>query len=242
MVPELREARRILAVQPHYDDNDIAAGGTLAALADAGCEVHYLTVTDDLVGVLDPALSDEEATRALRAEQHRAGREIGVASQTWLGLPDGGPCDAFALRREIVRHVRRLRPDFLFSVDPWLPFEAHPDHLVTGRAVAEAALFYRFARFATDPAVDAAYEPHDLRGLALYFTVSPNVAFDIDTTRERKHRALDAYRMQFSPEALAALHRGLDAKEREWAAAGPASHAEALRVLAPRQLHCHLGP
>ncbi len=27
--PDLFEARRILAVQPHYDDNDIAAGGAL---------------------------------------------------------------------------------------------------------------------------------------------------------------------------------------------------------------------
>ena len=28
--PDLFQARRILCIQPHYDDNDIAAGGTLA--------------------------------------------------------------------------------------------------------------------------------------------------------------------------------------------------------------------
>ena len=51
--PDLLTARVILAVQPHYDDNDIGAGGTLAALAASGVEVYYLTVTNDLVGVID---------------------------------------------------------------------------------------------------------------------------------------------------------------------------------------------
>ena len=33
---EILQAERVLCVQPHYDDNDIAAGGTFALLADAG--------------------------------------------------------------------------------------------------------------------------------------------------------------------------------------------------------------
>lgn len=107
-IPELMGARRILCVQPHYDDNDIAAGGTIAALSSAGAEVFYLTVTDDLVGVIDPQLSDETATAELR--------------------------------NGIIRHIRMLRPDWVMTTDPWLPNEAHRDHLVTGRAVAEACL------------------------------------------------------------------------------------------------------
>ncbi|MCC6956023.1 MAG: PIG-L family deacetylase, partial [Anaerolineales bacterium] len=50
-IPDLFSARRVLCVQPHYDDNDIAAGGTIARLKSAGAEVVYLTVTDDLMGV-----------------------------------------------------------------------------------------------------------------------------------------------------------------------------------------------
>ena len=33
MVPDLSGARRLLCIQPHYDDNDLGAGGTIAALA-----------------------------------------------------------------------------------------------------------------------------------------------------------------------------------------------------------------
>ena len=29
-IPNLYNAKKILAIQPHYDDNDIAAGGTIS--------------------------------------------------------------------------------------------------------------------------------------------------------------------------------------------------------------------
>ena len=236
--PDLARARCVLAVQPHYDDNDIAAGGTLAALADAGAEVHYLTVTDDLVGVLDASLPDAEARARLRAEQERAGAEIGVSSHYWLDYPDAGDWSQHDLRREVIRHVRMLRPDFLFSVDPWLPREAHGDHLKTGGAVAEVALLYRFPRLRTDPEVDGGYEPHELAGVAFYFTSEPNTVFDVSKTRPRKERAVGSYAAQFTAEGLEGLKRLVESAERRCAEGRGFSHGEPLRVLAPGQLHC----
>jgi LmbE family N-acetylglucosaminyl deacetylase len=240
--PDPREAKRILAIQPHYDDNDIGAGGTLAALAAGGAEIDYLTVTDDLVGVLDATLSDQDATAQLRGEQERAGAEIGVRRQYWLGFPDAGEYDYYTLRRGIIRHIRMLQPDFIFSVDPWLPYEAHGDHLKTGRAATEAMLLYRFPRLTTDPEVDRDYQPHTVAGIALYFTLKPNRIFDISEVRERKHRALDAYQAQFTPESLEQLHRGLDFVERDCAKGEAFSHGEPLKLLHPGQLHCGMLP
>jgi LmbE family N-acetylglucosaminyl deacetylase len=239
-VPDLGAARRLLCVQPHYDDNDIGAGGAIAALADAGAEVFYLTVTDDLVGVLDASLSDAEATARLRAEQHAAGAEVGVKEQYWLGYPDAGDYDYYDVRRDVIRHIRMLRPDVVFTVDPWLAYESHGDHLRTGRAVAEACMLHRFPRLRTDPEVDRAYAPHDIQAVAFYFTLRPNLRFDITATRERKHRALDAYQAQFTPQGLEFLHRGLEAKEREFAEGESFSHAEPLKVLRPGHLHCNM--
>ena len=236
-VPDLREAKRVLAVQPHYDDNDIGAGGTLASLRGDGAELCYLTVTDDLKGVLDPQLSDADARARLRAEQVEAAEAIGGVSQTWLDHPDAGDYDYYELREQIVREIRRFRPDFLFSVDPWLPYEAHRDHTRVGRAVAEAALLYALPRLKTDPAVDAAYEPHRLQGIALYFSARGNTVFDITRSRERKHRALDAYASQFTPDGLRELHALLEFKERRWAEGEDFSYGESLTVLAPRHLH-----
>ena len=45
--PDLSKAKRVLFVQPHPDDNQIGAGGTMAWLISLGVEVYELTVTDD---------------------------------------------------------------------------------------------------------------------------------------------------------------------------------------------------
>jgi LmbE family N-acetylglucosaminyl deacetylase len=239
-IPELREARRVLAIQPHYDDNDLGAGGTLAALAAAGAEVVYLTVSDDLLGVRDPQLSISEARARLRAEQAEAARQIGVARHAWLDYPDAGPWDRFALRRELVRALRRERPDFVLAPDPWLTYEAHPDHVRTGRAAAEAALLFAAPRLSSgDPELDARYQPHVLLGVAFYFTAAPNQHVPIDATRERKHRAIDAYRSQLDAARLREIHALLDHKERQWGARCGAAHGEAFKVLSPGHLHCN---
>jgi len=235
--PDLSTARTVLCVQPHYDDNDIGAGGTIAALSEAGADVYYLTATDDLVGVIDDTLSPEEAARQLKAEQSQSGEVIGVRGHYWLGYPDAGPFDHFDLRRGIIKHIRLLRPDLLFTVDPWLPYEAHQDHIRVGRAAAEAAILYALMRLPSDPEVDAAYQPHELQGVVFYFTHTPNTFFDISLTREKKHRALEAYRAQFTEEDLALLHMVLDMKERQYAEGQAYTHAEALKVVHPRLLH-----
>jgi LmbE family N-acetylglucosaminyl deacetylase len=238
--PDLLSARRLLAVQPHYDDNDISAGGTLAALAEAGAEIYYLTVTDDLVGVNDDQLSPQQATSQLRTEQTEAGSVVGVKGQYWLGFPDAGPFDHFEVRRGIIQHIRMLRPDFILTVDPWTPYEAHTDHIRTGKAAAEASLLYSLPRLTTDPQVDASYQSHEILGIAFYNSWVPNTYCDITHTRLKKHQAMDAYKAQFSPDDFPILHMWVEIKERmhaENCTTPSCTHAEGFKVLNPRLLH-----
>jgi LmbE family N-acetylglucosaminyl deacetylase len=239
-VPDLLEARNVLAVQPHYDDNDIAAGGTLAALRERGARLHYVTVSDDLAGVLDTSLSDAEAGERLRREQLAAGALIGVEAQHWLGYPDAGDWDVFALRRDLVRLMRIVKPDLVLTCDPWLPYEMHRDHVRCGLAVAEASCLQALPRIRTDPEVDAGYEPRTIAAVAFYWSAAPNTTVDVSRQRERKHRALDCYRAQFRDDELRGLHALLERQERECARATPWRHAEAFKVLRPAQLHCNV--
>ncbi len=236
-IPDLLKARKVLAVQPHYDDNDIPAGGTLAALAENGAKVIYLTVTDDLVGFIDQSQPVDVMVATLHEEQRQAGAEIGVSEHYWLGYPDAGPFDHFDVRRDVIRYIRLLRPDFIFTCDPWLPYEAHLDHIRTGLAVAEAAILYNFSRLTTAPEVDAGFEPYELEGIVFYGTAHPNTVFDITRTYEKKHRAVQKYRSQFDPNDMALLLQFLDHKERETAQGKPFSHGEPIKVLRTRQLH-----
>jgi N,N'-diacetylchitobiose non-reducing end deacetylase len=231
------DARRVLCVQPHYDDNDIAAGGTLAALHDRGVEIYYLTVTDDLIGVLDPLLSDEAAAAQLKCEQFAAGEIVGVKNHEWLGQPDAGDYNYFSLRLQVIRAIRQYHPDFVFTCDPWLPYEAHRDHIQTGLAVAEASYLHSMPRLKTDPAVDSQYQPYTLRGVAFYFTRTPNTVVSISTYRGRKRRAVRCYQAQFSPAGMDILLQNLETEERRVANGQPFEYGEAFKVLRPEQLH-----
>jgi LmbE family N-acetylglucosaminyl deacetylase len=238
-MPNLFEAKRILCVQPHYDDNDIAAGGILMQLAKNGAELIYLTATDDLMGVVDASLSNEGAARTLKRDQLAAGEIVGVKEQYWLGYPDAGEYNYFDLRRDILKHIRMLKPDFVFAPDAWLTYEGHRDHIQTGLATAEAIMFAGLTKIASSgPEVDSAYEEHDIKGVALYFTREPNYIADITSTWEEKIAAMGCYEAQFDPEGMEQLVMALDMKSQQVAKGQSFARGEPLKVLHTSALHC----
>jgi LmbE family N-acetylglucosaminyl deacetylase len=240
-IPDIFSAKRVLCVQPHYDDNDIGAGGTLARLQQNGAELFYLTVTDDLMGVTDASLSTEAAEQVLRRDQFAAGKIIGVKEQVWLGYPDAGEYSHFALRRDLLKHIRLLQPDFIFAPDPWLTYEAHRDHIQTGLATAEAIIFSGMTRIASsDPAMDAAYQGHSILGVAFYYTREPNKIVDISSTWDTKLAAVRSYEAQFTSDGFDELVMALEFKSRQVAQGKDFEHGEPLKILNPSALHCGL--
>ena len=238
-IPDLFSAKRILCIQPHYDDNDIAAAGILTQLSKQGAELFYLTATDDLMGVVDVSLSDEEAANALKKDQFAAGKIVGVKEQYWLGYPDAGDYDYFDLRRDFLKFIRMLKPDFVFAPDAWLTYEGHRDHIQTGLAAAEAVMFAGLTKIASsDPAVDAAYEPHSIDGIALYYTREPNTIVDITSTWKEKIAAVRCYEAQFDFQGMEQLIMALDAKSQQVAQGTSFTRGEQLKVLHTSALHC----
>ncbi|MEP7135466.1 MAG: PIG-L deacetylase family protein [Chloroflexota bacterium] len=237
-IPDIFKAKRILCVQPHYDDNDIAAAGILTQLAQKGAEIIYLTVTNDLMGVVDSSLSDADAAQALKRDQFAAAKIVGVQEQYWLGYPDAGEYDYFAVRRDLLKYIRMLKPDFVFTCDPWLTYEGHRDHIQTGLATSEAVMFAGLTKIASsDPAVDAAYEGHSIQGIAFYFTREPNTIADISSTWEDKIGAVRCYEAQFDSQGLDQLVMALDAKSQQVAQGQAFPRGEPLKVLNTSALH-----
>ncbi len=215
-IPELFSAKRVLCIQPHYDDNDIAAAGILTQLARHGAELFYLTATNDLMGVIDTSLSDEEAVNSLKQDQFAAAKIVGVKEQYWCGYPDAGEYNYFDLRRDLLKYIRMLKPDLVFAPDAWLTYEGHRDHIQTGLAAVEAVMFAGLTRIASsDPVIDSAYEPHSILGVALYYTREPNCVADISTTWEEKLAAVHCYKAQFDQDGLEQLAFALDMKSQQ---------------------------
>ena len=70
--PDIMQAKRVLAIQAHYDDTDIFVGGLVSLLALQGAQILYVTATDDLAGIVNLDQSKEKAAVALDEESHRA--------------------------------------------------------------------------------------------------------------------------------------------------------------------------
>jgi len=237
-IPNIFAAKRILCIQPHYDDNDMAIAGTLTQLAKRGAELTYLTITDDLMGISDVSLSDATAAEALKRDQFAAAKIVGVKEQYWLGYPDAGDYNYFAVRRDLLKYLRLLKPDFVFTVDPWLTYEGHRDHVQTGLATAEAVMFTGLTKIASsDPTVDVAYDEHEIQGIAFYHTREPNYISDISSTWEQKVAVVRCYETQFNPAGLDRRIALLDRKSIQVAQGKSFERGEPLKVLNADALH-----
>jgi LmbE family N-acetylglucosaminyl deacetylase len=239
--PDIFTAKRVLCVQPHYDDNDIGAGGTIALLAQTGAEIFYLTVTDDLAGVVDRSLSDGAAAASLARDQQAAGKIVGVKQHIALNYPDAGEYNYFALRRDLLKYIRLLRPNFVLTCDPWLAYEAHHDHIQTGRGAAEAVQFAGLLKIpSSDPAVDAAYQGHSIEGVGFYYTREPNQIVDITSTWDAKVAAIRSYATQIPSDDADQIVMALQFKSAQICEGRDFQLSEPFKVLNPRALHCGL--
>lgn len=145
--PELTGCRKILCVQPHPDDNEVGMGGIIASSAEKDCEIHYLTVTNGDLGAEDEQLSHEEIAKIRRVELEAAGRMLGATEFHQLQHGDGTLDHVPSLAEEIAEIIRSVQPEALFCPDPWLAYEAHHDHIVVGKATAQAFLLAGLARY-----------------------------------------------------------------------------------------------
>jgi LmbE family N-acetylglucosaminyl deacetylase len=222
--------RKVLCVQPHPDDCEYGAGATLADLADSGVEITYLTLTDGSKGTLDPSVEPRRLAEVRRREQERAAQVIGVSKLIWLDYPDGELPYSAEVRRRILEVIRGERPDVVMSPDPWLAYEAHPDHRHGGLLTLEAVMFSPL------PLFDKGSQPHSVKVVVLYYTARPNYFHPVDRTFERKLEALKAHESQF-----AATWQTLELYLRVLAAAyggqAGSTYAEAFRVLPTLLLH-----
>ncbi len=86
------------------------------------------------------------------------------------------------------------------TCDPWMPYEAHNDHIQTGRAVAEAAILYELPSYGGWN--NSEKNEYQLQAVAFYNTAYPNLVFDISEALIHKQNALRSYTAQFEKEAL----------------------------------------
>ena len=132
------EIERVLVICAHPDDVDFGAAGTVATWTDVGIHVTYCLVTDGDAGGFDPAVARHEIGPIRRREQTAAAAEVGVKDLVFLGYPDGQVESSLALRRDLSRVIRQVRPQRVVTQSSMRNlariYASHPDHLAVGDA------------------------------------------------------------------------------------------------------------
>ncbi len=222
-----------LVVIPHPDDAEGWCGGTIASWIIQGTDLYYVLCTDGSKGSDDPNTDPQKLAATREQEQLDAAAVLGVKEVVLLGHPDGELEDSPEFRREIVRAIRRFRPDVLLCPDPYRrAYHWHRDHRITGVVSADAAFPYArdYLHF-LELYQEEGLEPHKT-GMCLFWAPDvPDTFVDISETLDMKAKALGCHESQMSKRP----ERDVAASVRERASAAAQGsdyeYAEAYRKL-----------
>jgi LmbE family N-acetylglucosaminyl deacetylase len=186
--------RIALAIGAHPDDVEFGCGGTLAKWAGAGCLVHYLVCTDGSKGTWNPDADTAALVHNRQREQRAAAARLGARGEVvFLGQVDGELDSSLAIRGEVARWIRTLRPDVVLGHDPWKRYRLHPDHRHAGLLACDAVVAARDPHFFRDQGL----APHRPTALLLWEADVVNHIEDVSTSLPAKLNALLAHHSQF---------------------------------------------
>ncbi len=227
LITLLKSANRVIAFSPHPDDVEVIAGGYLAMMVNKGALVKVIVVSDGRMGMAMEYAVDE-AIAVRRREELEAMKILGINDVEFLNYIDSEIPESRILRRDFIRIIRGFKPDVVVTVDPTLPYEAHPDHVNTGLAVMQAVLFHGIPRILSEYKVES--QPPIL---ALGATTRPNALICIDDYVGEKMKALRAHKSQFNDELL----KYIELIHMKLGNVVGCKYAEAFKVLTPSELH-----
>ena len=201
-----------LTIFAHPDDAEFGVAGTLARWAKAGCEITLVLCTSGNVGTHDGKYTRESLAETRKQEQKAAARLLGVKHVVFLDHDDCELQPTLELRRELVREIRKHKPEVVISGRPdgWLygsEYINHPDH----RAAAAAALEAVFPCAEMELLWPGEGQAHKVHAVYITFTEEADVWIDITDTIDAKIASLKAHASQmgeWDPEPMV----------REWAA------------------------
>ncbi len=202
--------QKILVILAHPDDPEFFCGATTARWVRSGHQVSYCVITCGDKGTKDMSLTSGDLCAIRQKEQRAAAKVLGVDDVRFLNYPDGYLSADLALRKDITRVIRIMRPDILVTCDPQTLFTAmgglnHPDHRAAGQAVLDAVFpaardHLNFVELWKDEKL----EPHIVREVWVCGTLQPDVTLDVTDTWETKIQALFEHKSQIGePEKLA---------------------------------------
>jgi LmbE family N-acetylglucosaminyl deacetylase len=209
----------VLCVAAHPDDLEFGSAGSIAKWVSEGAEAYYLILTNGNKGSSDRSLTPDQLKQTRDNEQRKAGKVLGLKDVFFLDYEDGLLMVNPDLKKEIVRVIRRVKPDVVITMDPTMVYSIkrgfvnHTDHRAAGQATIDAVFpLARDHLSFPDLLTNEGLEPHKTATLLLTNFDNQNFFVDISDYLDQKLKALAEHGSQI-PDFSAAKERIT-----EWAA------------------------
>src|SRR6201987_2248874 len=199
--------KTIMLIGAHADD-DAISHGTLAMFQAHGNQVYVVTLTTGNVGTQDPRLSRTQLAEIRRQEELAALAELGIPGSHYINLGyDDGLLefeDRKAVVGNLVRLIRKMRPDVLFAWDPGKNYQRwhKSDHRAAAYLTADAARAAMWRLLFEGQITQEGLKEYMVPQYLLYNDYDhddENVTVDINDFVEKRVNAGAKYVSQFGP-------------------------------------------
>lgn len=182
------DRKRVLVIAAHPDDPEFGCAATMAKWAAQGQQVDYLLLTSGDQGNRDRSVHPSEIAARREEEQRAAAETLGINSVTFLRYPDGMLVNDMDLRRRLCGLIRTFRPHAIVTIDPWRPYQLHPDHRAAGYGALDAARgSHAWHLF---PEQLNGLEPWRVREVFLFWTNAPDYWEDVSDYMDLRCQSL----------------------------------------------------
>lgn len=194
---------RALLIYAHPDDIEFSVAGTVAKWTQQGCEVTYVVITDGNAGSHEEGMTKEKIAAIRREEQTAAAHTAGAQNCVFLGYDDGMLQPTLTLRKDLVREIRRYKPNVVICGDPTFYYSEtyinHPDHRAAAVAALEAVFPAAEMPLAFPELADEGLTPHKTnyvyvsssRDADLYINITDSIDTKIEALRQHKSQIGD---------------------------------------------------
>ena len=207
---------RAMAVTPHPDDCEGGCGGTLSKwIKESGTVGVVVLCTNGDKGTSDREMDPARLAVIREQEQQEAADVMGAGDVVFLSYPDGGLEDNMLFRSQLVREIRRHKPDVILCLDPYRSHShTHRDHRISGQVAIDAAFTYAWNPLHfPEQITQESLEPHMVREAYLWGSETPDVFVDITDFVDTKAESLGRHVSQMSSDSAGRAQR-----IRQWSA------------------------
>jgi len=169
------EAKKVLVLSPHPDDESIGCAGTTMLYSENGTEVYLVVISDG--EKLETAKDINNIVEIRRSETIRAANILGIKETIFLGFPDERLDEhKVNIREEIIKIIKDINPEILYAP---FPLDPHPDH----RVVSEIVL-----------SINRDFKGFKIAFYEIYNAIRFNVLVDISSVLDKKREAILSYK------------------------------------------------